>query len=269
MAATRRPPRGRTTAPPPTQPERRLVASDRPVKKEALPRAMAVSDLLRRLSEAESKLAQKDREHAADAELIGSLLGEVAERDRRLRDLETRSETGAKRTRELETTVARTRAVFEEMLRRLRDSGGQADGTSELHDLLAVTLAALDVTRTTTAESVRRIERTRDALSPLARDVEDSFAESLSRARIAHDGAGPADRLVARIIDRLRDIERRERELVGERDALMVDVDSLLEAVRDLHGDVGRLMGERRAAPTAPDTTRQRKRPSRVPTKRR
>lgn len=227
------------------------------------PRAVGVAELLRRLSVAEAKLQASEKDHAADAELIGNLLGEIADRDRRIKGLEqreiereaqlveletqlttvaSRSSMVDDRTRELETALRRTDGLFAELLHRLNESHGGESDLSELHDLLAVTLGTLDLTRTIGAENARKLDEVRTAMSNVgARDVERALGATHARAQHVLDVSVPLDRAIARVVDRLRDIEHRERdlndlrgELLSEAGALILEVQSLRDAMGNL-----------------------------------
>ena len=247
-------------------------------------RPVGVAELLRRLGEAESKLQSSERDRAADAELIGNLLAEVAERDRRLKGLDARVVDDEARIRELEDSVARlsvdsgagdrarelelalrrTEAVFGELLGRLaREHGGDAD-LSTLHDLLAVTLGALDLTRSTASDDMRKLEETSAAMANVGqKQVERDLNVTLDRTRAVLDKSGPVDRSIARIVDRLRDIERHEREVGALREALLAEAGELLADVQQLRDTVGVL------ATTGEQAAPRRRPPSRLPARRR
>ncbi len=231
-------------------------------------RSVGVAELVRRLGEAESKLQAVEKDRAADAELIGNLLGELADRDRRIKaldqralddevklvDLETElamveSRTSAvdDRTRELEEALRRSDTVFAELLRRLNAAhGGDAD-LSELHDLLAVTLGTLDLARAITAETARKLDETKSAMTGVgARDAERGLGETFRRAETAVALTMPVDRAIARMVDRLREVERRERELGALRTTLLTDAADLIaevQALRDAMGNLARRPG--------------------------
>jgi chromosome segregation ATPase len=246
-------------------------------------RPVGVSELVRRLGEAESRLQDTERDRAADAELIGNLLGEVAERDRRLKALQTRAVDDEARIRELEDSVARlsvdngagdrardlelalrrTEAVFGELLDRLATAHGADGDVSELHDLLAVTLGALDLTRTFAAEDARKLEDTRAAMGNAGqREVERALSVTIDKTEDVLAKSGPVDRSLARVVDRLREIERRERELGDLRAALLDEAGALLADVQQLRDSLGAL------ATTGAGAARRRP-PSKLPTRRR
>lgn len=209
-----------------------------------------------KLAELEAKLASSERDRAADAELIGNLLAEIAERDRRIRSLEAELEANAdrilalevadashlstdERVSALEQAVARDDAVFAEVLRRLSAKNGTADPLpSELHDLLAATLSAIELTRTMTGATNDQVEQMLLAVHD-GPDVERGLAATLKRGQRAEAAAAPADHSVARVVDRLREIERRERELAGLRERLLDDAATLVGDVRALGDAVG------------------------------
>lgn len=228
----------------------------------APPKPMGVAELVRRLAETESRLQNVDRDRAADAELIGNLLAEVADRDRRLRQLEAQAGEQAARTRELEETLARAHGVFDEVLRALRDEHRpNGEAVSDLHELLAVSVGALELTRGTASSAARKIEDARLAIRAPA-DVEAALDATLGKARRARDGVEPVDRAIAQVVDRLRDLEHRERELGELRDALQSDARALVEGVTSLRTWMEPFAGdEPRPSP--------RKKPSRLPAKKR
>jgi chromosome segregation ATPase len=246
-------------------------------------RPIGVAELVRRLGEAESKLHESERDRAADAELIGNLLAEIAERDRRLKSLDGRMsddeakireledavdrlsrDTGAgDRARDLELALRRTQAVFGELLHRLSSAHGGDSDLSTLHDLLAVTLGALDLTRSFTSEDSRKLDELRAAMANVGQtDVEHSLTVTLDRTRDVLDKTAPVDHSIARIIDRLRDIERREREVGDLRSELLGEAGELLGDVQGLRDSVGVLAMTGEAAP-------RRRPPSKLPTRRR
>jgi hypothetical protein len=248
-------------------------------------RPVGVSELVRRLGEAESRLQESERDRAADAELIGNLLAEVAERDRRLKTMQTRAVDDEARIRELEDSVARlsvdsgagdrardleqalrrTEAVFGELLHRLAGAHGAEGDVSKLHDLLAVTLGALDLARTFAAEDVRKLEETRAAMGNVGqREVERGLAVTIERTEDVLTKSGPVDRSLARVVDRLREIERREREVGDLRTALLEEAGELLADVQQLRDSVGVLATTGEGAPPP-----RRRPPSKLPTRRR
>lgn len=273
MAATRRP--------------KSAVTEDvfLPTSGPAIPqRAVGVAELLRRLGEAESKLATSEKDHAADAELIGNLLGELGERDRRIRDLEqraldeesrrveletelatlSRASNERDRTRALEAALRRTDGLFAELLQRLSAAHGGDTDVSQLHDLLAVTLTTLDFSRTITAETAKKLDDTQAAISNMgARDAARGIGETLGRARTVLDASLPLDRTIARVIDRLREIEKRERELGELRTELLNEASHLVAEVQQLRDAMGNLARRPTSIP------RMRKAPSKLPTRRR
>lgn len=249
------------------------------------PRAIGVAELVRRLGEVEGKLQASERDRAADAELIGNLLGEISDRERRIKALEaravdddarrveleaelaliaSRTSIDGDRSRILEDALNRTDGLFAELLRRLSEAhGGDAD-VSQLHDLLAVTLGALDLTRTITAETALKLERTRDAMGNVgAREAERAIGETCGRAREALDVSVPLDRSIARVVDRLREIERRERELGELRGDLLTDAGELVFEVQQLRDAMGNLARRPGSIP------RMRRPPSKLPPRRR
>jgi hypothetical protein len=249
------------------------------------PRAVGVAELVRRLGEAESKLQSSERDRAADAELIGNLLGELGERDRRIKALEQRAiddetrrveletelamaeshpQVDDERTRELEEALKRTDALFAELLRRLSDAHGGDVDVSQLHDLLAVTLSTLDLTRTFTSETKQKLEETRAAMGNVgAREAAAGLGETVARARGVLDVSVPLDRSIARVVDRLRDIEKRERELGELRGDLLHDAGELVFEVQQLRDAMGNLARRPGSIP------RMRKAPSKLPTRKR
>jgi chromosome segregation ATPase len=250
-------------------------------------RSVGVAELVRRLGEAESKLQAVEKDRAADAELIGNLLGELADRDRRIKaldqralddeaklvDLETQlamveSRTSAvdDRTQELESALRRTDSMFAELLRRLNAAHGGDTDLSQLHDLLAVTLGTLDITRAITSETARKLDETKSAMGNIgAREAERGLAQTLQRAEAAVALTMPVDRAIARMVDRLRDVERRERELGDLRGGLLEDASMLIAEVQQLRDGMGNL--SRRPGGSIP---RMRKAPpSKLPTRKR
>jgi hypothetical protein len=159
--------------------------------------------------------------------------------------------------RGLEARVAHDEAVFTELLRRLSEKNGTAEPIpSELHELLAVTLAALDVTRTTTGAVNTKVERILLAIRG-GPEAERGLVATLTRGQAAESAVAPVDRSITRVVERLRDIERRERELSLVRDELLDDAALLIAQVRRLAGALG-------VAATPAERTRppQRRRPS-------
>lgn len=226
-------------------------------------RSVGVAELVRRLGEAESRLQAVEKDRAADAELIGNLLGELADRDRRIKaldqralddeaklvDLETelamvesRTSAGDDRSRELEAALRRSDTVFAELLRRLNAAHGGDTDLSQLHDLLAVTLGTLDLARAITTETARKLDETKSAMTNIgARDAERGLGQTLVRAETAVALTMPVDRAIARMVDRLRDVERRERELGELRGSLLTDAADLIAEVQELRDAMGNL----------------------------
>ncbi len=217
-------------------------------------------DLMRKLLDLEAKLRETEHDRESDAELIGNLLGEIGDRDRRLRTLEAQLEAEADRVRALEIadasqvntddrvraleeTVAIDDVLFAEFLHRLSERAGTANSIpSELHDLLAVTLSALELARTTTGATNDGIEQIRLAVRGGA-EVDAGLADSLLRGEQAELAIGPVDRAVSRLVDSLRELERRERELSVLRDELLDDAARLIGDVRNLGNALGRASG--------------------------
>lgn len=251
MPLTRRPSRGIPRVRPKVQ-EEVLV----PLGAVARPNAVGVADLVKKLGELEKRLHESEQDRAADAELIGNMLAEIGDRDRRLRSLEAQLEAEGDRVRALEIADASTLGsdervaalenalalydgVFGEVLRRLSHEFGNAEPIpSELHDLLAVTLASLDVTRAMTGATNEKVEQILLAVHG-GPEVERGLLATLRRTQAAEDSVSPVDRAVAKVIDRLRDIERRERELAILREGLLEDATKLVAGVRALSTALG------------------------------
>ncbi|MBI2395877.1 MAG: hypothetical protein HYV09_40310 [Deltaproteobacteria bacterium] len=248
MAASRRP-SSRSLRLRPTPAQEEVLVSTSP------PKPTGVAELLRRLGELESKLESSEREHASDAELVGNLLAEVAERDRRLRALAAQAEADGDRIRALEIAsqsfessdvqpleeaLSRDEALFAELLRRLAARhGNDRDVPSELHDLLAATLGALDAARVATGETNTKVAEIRAAIRG-GPEVDRALGQTLARGEEAAAALGPVDRAIARVVERLRDIERQERELEDSRTRLLEDAAQLIETVRGLGAALGR-----------------------------
>lgn len=221
------------------------------------PPRVGVPDLVRKLASLEAKLRESEQDRAGDAELIGNLLGEIGDRDRRIRALEAQIESDGDRIRALEIAdqsqlntddrvsaleemIALDDVVFAELLHRLSERSGTAEPLPiELHDLLAVTLAALELARTTTSATNDTIEQVRLAIRG-GPQVEAGLAASLQRGQEADAAIAPVDKAVGRVVDRLREIERRERELSAMREELLADSTRLIGDVRNLGGALGR-----------------------------
>lgn len=247
-------------------------------------RAVGVAELLRRLGELEAKLATSETDRAGDAELIGNLLGELAERDRRIGALEqravedetrrvdlemeltmveSRTSLDGDRTRLLETALRRTDGLFAELLRRLSDAHGGDENLSSLHDLLAVTMGTLDFSRTIAAESAKKLDEGRMAMHNIgARDAEHGLAQTLGRANVVLEVSGPLDKTIARIVGRLREIERRERDLGDLRSTLLTEAGELVFEVQQLRDAMGNLARRPGSIP------RMHKAPAKLPAKR-
>jgi chromosome segregation ATPase len=270
MAGSRRPP-PRTPSPPSDgrNPSRaraktsaapkRTSAAKVPIARTSLvaktgstpPKAVGLAELLRRLASLEAKLGERDREREDDAETIGGLLAEVADRDRRLLAAETRAAS-------LVSTLARADAIFEQIVAHYEGSGPSRTALDDLRALIAVTLAAVDATRSSVGENVRALEEARLAATTLrSPSAADRIEGNLARARRAQGETAPVDRGVAKVADRLRELDRRERELAVVRAGLFDDARALLGGVEGLRDAL-----EKCAEPP-------RKKPSKLPAKRR
>ena len=270
------PRRTRSTAPPVAREEQFLPTSGPGVS-----RAVGVAELLRRLGALEAKLQTSEGDRAADAELIGNLLGELADRDRRIKaleeraiedetrrvDLETelamvesRTTFDGDRTRVLENALRRSDGLFGDLLRRLSDAHGGDTDFSSLHDLLAVTMSTLDFSRTVTSETAKKLDDTRVTMGNInARDAEQGLAARLGRANAVLEVSVPLDRTIARVVERLRELERRERDLGELRSELLTEAGELVFEVQQLRDAMGNLARRPGSIP------RMRKAPSKLP----
>ena len=217
----------------------------------------AAVDVGRRLEEVEAKLRETEQDRAADAELIGNLLGEIGERDRRLRALEAQAETDGdriraleiadasqldadERVRALEDALAADQALFGEVLARLSArAGNDTDVPSELRDLLAVTLAALELTRRTTAAHVDTLEQIQLSVRG-GPDFEAGLEANLDVGRQADAAVTPVNEAIDRVVAQLRQIEGAEQELARLRGLLLADTTTLVAEVRGLGSALGR-----------------------------
>jgi hypothetical protein len=150
-----------------------------------------------------------------------------------------------------------TDAVLGELLHRMSRAHGGGTDFSSLHDLLAVTLGALDLARNVATRDARALVDDVTAVTNTApREIEQALTATLDRTCDVLDRSAPIDRVVARIVARLREIEERERDLAALRDEVLAEAGELLANVHELRDAVGVLAatGEhaRATAPTQP-----------------
>lgn len=176
-----------------------------------------VAALAARLANAEARLATRDEEQAADAELVGRLLAEVADRDRQVRDRDARI------------------ALLEEDVRGLRAELGAARGARgegatlsaatrvrrELGWLLETATSAIEETRTATERATNRLEDSRTVFDRMRGDgqrgdgdAHASIVATLRQSAHLRDLVTRIERAIGRAADQVREADRRDtREL--------------------------------------------------------
>ncbi len=253
---------------PDTQPRREITTETVPQNSRS-----GIAELIRRLSEAEARLQSQERERDAEAEMMGTLLGQLGERDRKIKAMAARMAADEERVRALEEALQRTSADGEslrglgEALERASEFAERVEGLefavekastffhrvltklhseleeqeSDLPELLATMVMTLDETRQATELSLKKVEEQRAAMASLRNyDVDEGLAGTLERGRAVAVGTEPVDSAISRVVERLREIERRERELDQQRDALINESRDLLGDVHALHATMGR-----------------------------
>lgn len=169
-----------------------------------------ITALAARLANAEARLQQRDQEQAADAELVGRLLAEVAERDRNVRDRDARILA-------LEDEIARLRVDLVAARGRAEASpvSPSSRARRELAWLLDTASSTLEETRAASDAATTRLEDSRVVFDRLRgdgsrgdADAQSSIVAVLRQSAHLRDLFARIDRTIDRAADEVREADR-------------------------------------------------------------
>lgn len=124
--------------------------------------------LTERMAELQKRLARKEEEHQGDADLIGKLLAEVADRDRKLKEARAAS-VDAQRIDRVEGELARIETAYAEAIADLETA---QDRLAAAHEETRRLRAELETERTGRIEVERALEATHASLRQAHAELE-------------------------------------------------------------------------------------------------